>query len=129
MSESPFNYELLTQWYEEYGYELLSKAMELAAKAEAKGVKYLESVLLNWSRMAVKTVEDASPLEQQRKARQRKPANQTNWSTAKRDIVPDWYMKQKSQPVKQKTETEEEKRRKAAEADRMLEEYLKKGEE
>ncbi|UOQ86956.1 DnaD domain protein [Gracilibacillus salinarum] len=108
---------------------MLSKAMELAAKAEAKGVKYLESVLLNWSRMAVKTVEDASPLEQQRKARQRKPANQTNWSTAKRDIVPDWYMKQKSQPVKQKTETEEEKRRKAAEADRMLEEYLKKGEE
>ncbi|WP_163536355.1 DnaD domain protein [Gracilibacillus sp. YIM 98692] len=56
--ESPFNYELLTQWYDEYGYDLLLAVMKVAAKADTKGVKYIESVLLNWEHTGIKTLDD-----------------------------------------------------------------------
>ncbi|UOQ50351.1 replication protein [Gracilibacillus caseinilyticus] len=124
ITDSPYNYELLTQWYEEYGYELVMEAMRIATKAEAKGVKYLESVLLNWAQMGVKTAADVKVMVKQRKTNHMKPAYQKNRADVKRDIIPDWYVRQREQPAKQNTETEAEKERKAAEVDRMLEAYL-----
>ncbi|UOQ86987.1 replication protein [Gracilibacillus salinarum] len=120
LTDSPYNYELLTQWYEEYGHELVMEAMRNATRAEAKGVKYLESVLLNWANMGVKTAADVTVMQKQRNVSQRKPSYQKNRADAKRDIVPDWYVKQKSEPVKEDSMTEEEKDRRAAEVDRMF---------
>ncbi|ENH96256.1 putative prophage replication protein O [Gracilibacillus halophilus YIM-C55.5] len=122
ITESPYNYEVITQCYEEFGFDLLLAAMKLATKAEAKGVKYMETVLFNWKKKGVRTTEDARRLEQQYKAKpHRKQKDQK-----KKDIVPDWYIEQKEKSRKKKeiTRSEEEKKQSAALIDQMLEEYL-----
>lgn len=123
VTETPFNYELLTQFYEEFGYDLLLSAMKVASTAEAKGVRFLEGVLSNWKQAGVKTIEDARRYE--KKFQQSKKGNYTRGNT-KKDIVPDWYKKEKekksNKPTKQ--ETDQERERKAKEADKLLEEYL-----
>lgn len=59
ISESPFNLELIQQFYDEFGSDLLLAAMKTSAKAEAKGIKFTEGVLKNWREAGVKTLEDA----------------------------------------------------------------------
>ncbi|MBN6206239.1 DnaD domain protein [Ralstonia pickettii] len=68
ISESPFNLSLITQWFEEFGSELLLAAMKVAAKAEAKGVSFTEGVLKNWKEAGVKTLEDARTYQKQYKS-------------------------------------------------------------
>lgn len=68
ISESPFNLGLITQWYEEFGSELLLAAMKVAAKAEAKGVNFTEGVLKKWKEAGVETIEDARMYEKEFKA-------------------------------------------------------------
>ncbi|MFC4389117.1 replication protein [Gracilibacillus marinus] len=101
VTESPFNYELINQWYSEFGSELLLSAMEIAANAEVKGVKYVEGVLKKWREAGVKTKQDADRYQQQFKTSKntvpfRKKNNYNNAST-KKDIVPDWYEKSKKE--------------------------------
>jgi DnaD/phage-associated family protein len=73
ISETPFNLELIEQWFREFGFELLLAAMKVAAKAEAKGVKFTEGVLKNWKEAGVKTIEDARKHEQAFKQSKQKP--------------------------------------------------------
>ncbi|UOQ49634.1 DnaD domain protein [Gracilibacillus caseinilyticus] len=105
---------------------MLFAAMKIAAKAEAKGVKYMERVLVNWTEAGVESLEDVRRLDQQAKKRQRTKPYQQKPGSNKRDIVPDWYVKHKGQrSVKSESaKTEEEKRRSADEMDRLLAAYL-----
>ncbi|SFM28727.1 phage replication protein O [Gracilibacillus orientalis] len=132
VSESTFNYELIEQWYGEFGYDLLLAAMKLSAKAEVQGVKFVESVLFNWQEAGVKTLDDARLYEKQfKEIRKRRTYQPKNYGSNKKDITPDWYIKQKEEQRKKEQErkgqqsSEEERKRTAEEADRMLEEYLK----
>ncbi|WP_240455758.1 DnaD domain-containing protein [Virgibacillus sp. Bac332] len=59
VSESPYNTELISQWFDEWGKDLLLAAMKVAAKKEAKGVSFVEGVLKRWKEAGVKTIEDA----------------------------------------------------------------------
>lgn len=124
VTDSPFNYELLTVWYEEYGYDLILSAMKVSAKAEAKGVKFLEGVLTNWKEAGVKTIEDARRYEEQFKQYKTK-RNYTRRGN-RQDIVPDWYRKEKEKQKKapEKVETDQEKQKVAQEADQLLKQYL-----
>lgn len=63
VSESPFNLQLLSQWYEEFGDDLLLAAMKVAAKQEAKGTAFVEGVLKNWREAGVRTIDDARNYE------------------------------------------------------------------
>lgn len=63
ISETPYNLDLINQWFGEFGYELLLAAMKVSAKAEAKGVSFTEGVLKNWKVAGVKTIEDARKYE------------------------------------------------------------------
>lgn len=63
ITESPYNLQLLSQWFDEFGYDLLLAAMKVTAKAEAKGVNFLEGVLNNWRDAGVKTIDDARKYE------------------------------------------------------------------
>ncbi len=69
VSESPYNTELITQWFDEWGQDLLMASMKVAAKAEAKGVKMVEGILKNWKEAGVKTLEDARKYETDFKAK------------------------------------------------------------
>lgn len=73
VSESPFNLELITKWYEEWGYELLMASMKVAAKAEVKGVNFIEGVLRNWKEAGIKTIDQARQHEAQFKQSKKKP--------------------------------------------------------
>ncbi|WP_163538186.1 replication protein [Gracilibacillus sp. YIM 98692] len=122
ITESPFNHELLTQWYDEFGYDLLLAAMKVAAKREAKGVKYIESVLLNWKNAGVRTLEAARQFEKKFSSKKKNSQQRSS----KKNIVPDWYTKYRKEKTQKQPElTQEEKQRKAAESDRLLAEYLK----
>lgn len=59
VSESSYNNDLIIQWFDEWGHELLIAAMKVAAKKEAKGVTFVEGILKNWKEAGVKTIEDA----------------------------------------------------------------------
>ncbi|MDX8047135.1 replication protein [Gracilibacillus sp. S3-1-1] len=126
VTESPFNYELLTQWYSEVGYDLLYAAMKVSAKAEAKGVRFLEGVLSNWKEAGVQTLDDATQYEKQVKANKKSSYSKKKQKNNKADIVPEWYQKQQTENKQEvKQESEADRKRKAEEVDRMLEEYLK----
>lgn len=73
VTESPYNYELIDQWYEEWGSELLLAAMKLAAQREAKGTSFVEGVLKNWKNAGVKTVDDARKHETEFRNQKRNP--------------------------------------------------------
>ncbi|SES16755.1 phage replication protein O [Gracilibacillus ureilyticus] len=121
ISDSPFNVELIKQWYDKFGYDLLLAAMKIAAKREAKGVKYIESVLFNWKGAGITTIEAARQYEKQfHSKKQKSQRHQT-----KRNIVPDWYAAHRRENIQKKPElSQEEKDKIAAESDRMLSEYL-----
>lgn len=63
ITESPYNHELINQWYDEWGYDLLLAAMKVAAKQEAKGVAFVEGVLRNWKDAGVSSIDDARKYE------------------------------------------------------------------
>ncbi|SHM58690.1 DnaD and phage-associated domain-containing protein [Gracilibacillus kekensis] len=128
VTESPFNYELLTQWYKEFGYDLLLEAMKIAANREAKGVRYIEGVLKNWQQANVKTVEDLKVLEKQTQSKEKTVFSKKGKSTTRKDIVPAWYRQHKKErtPIARR-ESEDQKQKKAGEIDQMLQEYLLHG--
>lgn len=72
LSESPFNMELISQWFDEWGGEILLAAMKVSAKAEAKGVNFTEGVLKKWKEAGVRTIEDARKYEMEFKAKGKK---------------------------------------------------------
>lgn len=120
VSETSFNMELIQQFFNEWGSELLLAAMKLAAQKEAKGTAYVEAVLKRWKEYGVKNVEDARAY--QRQLRKKSPYYPNN---PKQDIKPDWYDKHKQETQESKQElSDAEKEKAAAEADKMLQEYL-----
>lgn len=72
ITESPFNYELIGQWFDEWGYDLLLAAMKVAAKQEVKGVAFVEGVLKNWKTAGVSNIEDARKYEMEFKGQKKK---------------------------------------------------------
>lgn len=65
VSIGSMNQELLIQWYDEFGQELLLAAMKVAAKREIKGTAFVEGVLKNWKDAGVETIEQARLFETQ----------------------------------------------------------------
>lgn len=63
VSSSPHNYELLGDLYDEFGLDVLLAAMKVSAKAEKRGIPYLDGILKRWREAGVKTIEDARKLE------------------------------------------------------------------
>ncbi|UUI41152.1 DnaD domain-containing protein [Oceanobacillus oncorhynchi] len=68
ISDTPYNYELINQWFDEWNKDVLLAAMKVAAKAEAKGVSFIEGVLKKWKEAGVETIEDARRYEKEFKA-------------------------------------------------------------
>lgn len=68
ISDTPYNYELINQWFDEWDKDVLLAAMKVAAKAEAKGVNFTEGVLKKWKEAGVETIEDARRYEKEFKA-------------------------------------------------------------
>lgn len=91
----------------------------------------MESVLLNWKEAGVKTLDDARLFEKQfKESRKKRTYLPKNYGSSKKDITPDWYIRQKEEQRKKEQErkdqpiSEEERKRNAEEAERMLREYL-----
>ncbi|WP_277678746.1 replication initiation and membrane attachment family protein [Gracilibacillus dipsosauri] len=94
---------------------------------------YLERIASHWARKNVKTVRQAMTLaKSENKKYQQWTTNTSNkryhYTSNKKDIVPDWYKKQKESAKKEKSkqpkESELDRERKAQEADALLAEYL-----
>lgn len=66
------NQQLLIQWYDDFGQDLLIAAMKVAAKKEAKGTAFLEGVLKNWKDAGVETIEQARLYEKKFKGKNKK---------------------------------------------------------
>lgn len=78
LTESPYNLELLNQFYGEFGHDLLLASMKTAAKAEAKGINFVEGVLKNWREAGVKTIDDARKYELEFKSNHGYKKNNSN---------------------------------------------------
>ncbi|SHN06273.1 replication initiation and membrane attachment family protein [Gracilibacillus kekensis] len=104
-------------------YVLLKTDMKLS-----KG--YLETIASHWARKNVKTVRQAMTLakSENKKYQQWTTTSKNNKrysnKNTKKDIVPDWYKKQKTTKENKQPDSTEEKERKAKEADEMLAQYL-----
>ncbi|GAE93008.1 helicase loader DnaB [Gracilibacillus boraciitolerans JCM 21714] len=106
-------------------YVLLKTDMKLS-----KG--YLETIASHWARKNVKTVRQAMTLakSENKKYQQWTTSSKSNqryqYKNAKKDIVPDWYKKQKQQAKKdtKPPASTAEKEKTAKEADKMLAQYL-----
>jgi predicted phage replisome organizer len=115
ISETPFNLELIQLWFDEFGFDLLLAAMKVSAKAEVKGVKFVEGVLKNWKEAGVKTIDDARKHEQ---AFKQKPKGGYSRKPIRVEADPDEiFAKQKEQ---QKKQTPAELAAKQREIDEML---------
>ncbi len=106
-------------------YVLLKTDMKLSKS-------YLEKIASHWARKNVKTVRQAMTLAKSENKKYQQWTNNSksnqrfSYKNTKKDIVPDWYKKQKQQ-TKQQTKKEtstEEKERLAKETDEMLAQYL-----
>ncbi|MFC4403698.1 replication initiation and membrane attachment family protein [Gracilibacillus xinjiangensis] len=92
---------------------------------------YLEKIASHWARKNVKTVRQAMTLAKSENKKYQQwtnstPQKRTSYTSNKKDIVPDWYKKQKDEQKRTKQqETDEEKAKKAKEADALLAEYLR----
>ena len=90
ISETPHNLELLNQFYDEFGNEVLLAAMKVSAENEAKGVKFLEGVLNNWREAGVKTIEDARRYEIEFRE-SKKGKFKRNVQRKTNEVVPEWF--------------------------------------
>ncbi|MGP4041924.1 replication protein [Gracilibacillus sp. D59] len=132
ISMSSVNQQLIIQYFEEFGKDLLLAAMKVAAKQEKRGMAFVEGILNNWRNAGVKTLEDARIYQHQFKRKKKPAPNQyrNRYEPQKKDITPDWYIRQKEEQRKKEQErkgqqpSEEERRRSAEEAERILQEYL-----
>ncbi|MBB6452011.1 DnaD/phage-associated family protein [Salirhabdus euzebyi] len=97
ISESPFNLELLIQWYEEWGDELLLGAMQIAAKKEAKGISMIEGILKNWKEAGVKSLDDARRFETKFKTKNK---SSRGYGSKRPEVLPDWFKKQDADETK-----------------------------
>lgn len=75
ISDTPYNYELINQWFDEWDKDVLLAAMKVAAKAEAKGVNFTEGVLKKWKDAGVETIEDARRYEKEFKSNSKQYKN------------------------------------------------------
>ncbi len=116
---SPYLAEDISKWIDDLNEELVTKALTIALENQ-KPWKYAKSILNAWYSKNVKTLNDVQALEVQFKRQQEKRFGKPK----KEDIVPDWYKdrKQEKEPKKELSDAEKEKA--AAEADKMLQEYL-----
>ncbi len=119
ITETPFNYELLGQFYDEWGKDLMLAALKLAAKKEAKGISFIEAVFNNWRIYGVKTLEDARRYNDQ-VLKQRK-----SYSNTKVEQTPDWYKQQKEERQKRENQIKQN-NVDQKDAEKLLSDYLKK---
>ncbi|GAA5416220.1 hypothetical protein Pryu01_01252 [Paraliobacillus ryukyuensis] len=123
ITETPFNYELLSKFYAEWGKDLMLAALKLAAKKEAKGVAFIEAVFNNWRTYGVKTLEDARRYnEQMLKSRK-------GYSNYKVEDVPNWYLEQKKkseEKAKQAATVSSESLEEKQDVSQLLNQYNKK---
>ncbi|BAM46324.1 DnaD domain protein [Amphibacillus xylanus] len=87
VTDTPFNYELLQQFYDEWGKDLMLAALKLTAKKEA-GMPFIEAVFKNWKAAGVKTVEDARRFNEQLQRKGR-------GISVKEEVVPEWFKNRK----------------------------------
>ncbi|WP_066194687.1 MULTISPECIES: replication initiation and membrane attachment family protein [Gracilibacillus] len=91
---------------------------------------YMEKIASHWARKNVKTVRQAMTLAKSENKKYQQwttntKSNQRYRQTSpKKDIVPEWYKKQKQQQQPKQTPSTEEKAKTAKEADEMLANYL-----
>ncbi|MFC4388253.1 replication initiation and membrane attachment family protein [Gracilibacillus marinus] len=91
---------------------------------------YLEKIASHWARKNVKTVRQAMTLAKSENKKYQQwtkstKQNRQSYVNTKRDIVPEWYKKQKEERKQNETTDKEvDKQKRAEEADALLAEYL-----
>src|SRR5690625_1233850 len=91
ITESPFNIELIQQWFDEWEKDLLLAAMKLAAQREAKGTAFVEGVLKNWKDAGVNNLEQARQYQIQFKQSTKKTYNNVTPFKPKEEQADDDY--------------------------------------
>lgn len=64
---TPYSAELLTDFYENMGQELVLLAMQKAVEANKRTIQYVKGILNNWSKKGIKTVIEAKEEDQKYK--------------------------------------------------------------
>ncbi|WP_182200116.1 DnaD domain protein [Paraliobacillus salinarum] len=122
ITETPFNYELLGKFYDEWGKDLMLAALKLAAKKEAKGISFIEAVFNNWRTYGVKTLEDA------RRYNERMLKSRKGYSNHKVEDVPSWYreQKEKNEEIEKQATESPQSQEEQADVSQLLKQYNSK---
>jgi DnaD/phage-associated family protein len=72
VTSSPYVYQQIEHWINDFDSDLVLAAMKLSAKKEKKGFDYTEGILKKWVEAGVQTIEDARKFEQSFKSNGRK---------------------------------------------------------
>lgn len=105
ISESPYNYEIISQLFDEWGYDLLMASMQVAAQKEAKGTRFIESVLDNWKSAGVQSIDDARRYQQQFRENKQKTKQSRSSPKQSSDVIPKWFAKHKEQRQQEQQES------------------------
>ncbi|NIK10883.1 DnaD domain protein [Alkalibacillus almallahensis] len=105
ITESPFNFEVIEKLFDEWGYELLMASMQVAAQKEAKGTRFIESVLDNWKGAGVQSIDDARRYQQQFRENKQKTKQSRSSPKQTSDVIPKWFAKHKEQRQQEQQES------------------------
>ncbi|MCD3207123.1 DnaD domain protein [Clostridium botulinum C] len=70
--------ETLNDWTEKVGADMVIYAINIATKANVRRLNYIEKILIDWERNAVKTVEQAEAYTASRNKKNKKNADENN---------------------------------------------------
>lgn len=90
---SPFEGEQITEWEEQYGFELPKQALVEAVISNKKNFRYIDSILLDWSKNDIRTVEEAKVYSDNRRGKRnngyvmKSNNNVQKSNTAQKDVV------------------------------------------
>lgn len=118
----------IAAWCDDLSDDVVLEALKLAVENGSKKWNYVESILRSWEEKKVKTVEDATAVQQafrEQKTRQR-DRPKTNGKPLRKENLPDWFNKHQEQSSTTLTVTEGKSGEDYEALKRALEQKIKK---
>lgn len=120
---SPIQIESLGHWFDDFNQnlEVFTSAIKIAADRNRKNFGFVEFLLKEWSQHKLTTAEQIDSHERNKFDKQRQQPRSYGRQNAKVERVPEWFNKDKQEPVEQEKIADEELEAKRRELTRKLE--------
>ena len=88
---SSINIQTIQYWCQDLSPELVIKALEITSNNNARSFKYTETILRDWEKRGIQTIEDVEALEKQREVQQQENPKPKLYGNRRIEEVPDHF--------------------------------------